>query len=130
MPAGSRGPVGYKDYQRLVNYDGPALYSLRKVHIVKATEKSGALEVSRYLSVTGQLAGINFGDFQVTFTWFANEGLTEQIAQRRLWVTKEITQGLAYSIPNLGPWLQVSVFAEETTCSVEVYGSNRTVKNE
>ena len=95
---------GYADWQRIANYDTPALLNTTNVGTPYAPS---ALDVSRYSHVgffIGQQAVPQF----ITFEWFLDPALTQQCGQQFFVMDPSINAPMQGHYANLGPFLSVT----------------------
>lgn len=105
MSLGS-GPLGYKDWQRLTNWDDPVL-------IDQVTTKhtglfqSGILATARLAAVMGRM-WVTTSPVQVTLEYFLDQAATKPCGKQTFVLDPTVSQLAQLKYPCLGPWLQIS----------------------
>jgi hypothetical protein len=100
--------TGYVDYQRNVANDGPVI--VNPPDTITEPWSSGPIPVSQYWGVTTQMGPIS-GSFYVQYTWYTDETLDTALASKTVQVNEGAANYFPYIIPNLGPWLTVTIAA-------------------
>ena len=98
--------IGYPDFQRVVNWDSPVLYS-GSVTDETTYVQSGALDVSRYGYMGGYMQ-CYVGYCTVTLEWFLDQAMTTIVGQREFTLDQHIANICQPKIVNMGPFLQVT----------------------
>lgn len=126
MPLGS-GPVGYSDWQRISNWDGPVIWELLTKAITGEAE-SAVIDSSRYGYIGGR-AFITAEPFRLSFTWYADKAATKPLGERWVEIDPNITQPVQLRIPNMGPFVKVALLGKEGTskgiATLRLYLTNR-----
>lgn len=99
--------VGYPDGQRLQNWDSPTFYSIINQR-VPAQVQSPIGDVSRYASVEG-VVGVGIAQAFLTFQWYGDAQGNLVLGTRQFNLDPNINQAGQFLIPNMGPFLQVSI---------------------
>jgi hypothetical protein len=119
------GPEGYKDFQRIANYDGPLLASLAQVK-KSGQVKTPRLQVSRFATLWA-IAEVTENAPALEFEWFSAASGGSSIGSRIVWLTEHIGRYAVLSLPNFGPWVQVSLFTNVNySATASIFASNRT----
>ena len=98
--------IGYPDFQRVVNWDSPVLYS-GSVTGETTYVQSGALDVSRYAYMGGYMQ-CYVGYCTVTLEWFLDQAMTTIVGQREFTLEQHIANICQPKIAHMGPFLQVT----------------------
>lgn len=110
MPLGE-GPLGSPDWQKVQNWDGPALnYGFRKA---SAPFTVGPFNVSRYGYLAGQLGLGTGATGQALFKWAIDEAFTESLGFRDLTLSNQFADFANLRLLNLGPFVEVELIPEE-----------------
>src|SRR5258708_14340380 len=120
------GPLGYRDWQRVVNCDGPVLLNLGAAELT-GNFTSAAIDVSRFGYLAGRM-NVGTNPVNVFISWFADQALTVQLGERLILLDPSIAEGYV-RIPNLGPWLQIKLAPNLSNTKwhpvVRLIGTNR-----
>ncbi|MGH9071243.1 MAG: hypothetical protein ACRDX8_08810 [Acidimicrobiales bacterium] len=114
MPSGAP-PIGYPDWQRVTNWDGPALLSTTAKEV--SNYLSPIMDVSRYANL--KLGLIDRQEehtltYLVTLYWYAQgNGESHQLGEQAFVLNPDTSyQGqsdINVTIPNRGPWVQLKI---------------------
>lgn len=122
------GPLGYRDWQRLVNWDGPLFMDLSGDGPHAGKKVYGRFDVSRFAYLGGFMRVLENPQV-VLFTWYTAKTGGAQIGIRQLVLDPLILANCQFRLPNLGPWVSVQVgqgaVGEPWTLNAEVFGTNR-----
>lgn len=123
----STGPLGYRDYQRTLNFDTPLLVNQPSETFVKP-KVYGRFAVARDGYLAGQVTP-EIEPVEVTLQWFMEEKGGEEVGRREFILDPVIKRGAQFRILHLGPWLQVTVNgvnkAEKYSLLAKLFSSNR-----
>lgn len=122
------GPYGYADWQRLANFDSPALLEVSGTE-AHGSHEYGPFNVSRFLAVQavlspGPLSALN-GD--LILQWYPGELALGLLSERTFWMAGN-AGALPLLVPNLGPWLRIATNLNPPKPRLYVAGSNRQAK--
>ena len=123
----SRGPLGYPDYQKVNNWDGPLLFSAKELLLSEGQEQ-GPWDMSRYASLLARLEilGTPIG---VNLAWTTAQGALGGLTATRFFVLEpNILAPIQILIPNLGPslkWTTTTEVGKTAKLTANVHGSNR-----
>lgn len=127
MP-GSVGPVGYADYQRTANYDSP-LIAKRVLNPLEESESYGPFFCGRYANLGGRIT-VEGEPIEVQLQWFTAEKSVPRVGERLFTMDPNIEEPALLHIPNLGPWLLVTLIPKKAKgindVSMELFLNNRT----
>lgn len=116
---------GYADWQRVENWDTGQLWAF-SANNINATQISPVLDVSRSTYLGGWLANsFNLCRFQAN--WFLDQAATVGVGERDFILSQNIPNAAQIRIPNLGPFVQITLGALGVNYSpqVEIFGTNR-----
>jgi hypothetical protein len=125
MPLLASPNRGYADWQRIQNYDSGSLLSVSR--LLSATPVLlPAIDVSRYLAIGGTIDPANAA-MLVTFNWYLDVGLTELVGTRSMTIDVHFDLPPCFRLPNLGPFLQLTVqtLGGVGQVSVSLFATNR-----
>lgn len=117
---------GYSDWQRIENYDTGILATVA-LAAQPGPVVTPVQDVSRYacLAIAG---AVTTGALPITVIWWSDAAATIPVGRRLIYVSENIlTQG-TFTIPNLGPFVTVtlaSVGGANVTCSFRIFATNR-----
>lgn len=119
------GKLGYPDWQREANWDGPTLWEPPTTERA-TTITSPMMNVSRYAALTGHV-GISGHDGLATFRYFSDQAGTKETGARRVFLHHAIPNSANLLLENLGPWCQVNIATagEKYTPFVRLLATNR-----
>jgi len=117
---GSRGPVGYPDYQRVENWDGVRLLYFGTLAKHTGLQTYGPYFVGQYAAL---LVSLSKGNKPITvrFTW-SYEGEVE-VGNPSREISLEPVNGPARAqlrLPNLGPWVTIEFIPESEATKWEM----------
>lgn len=98
---------GYPDWQRIDNYDTPVEWS-QTLTSASSPINSPALDTSRFAYLGGYIQ-CTAGTMLVLITWCADQALTTQLGSRRFVLSGSIGALAQLRLPNLGPFVQITV---------------------
>jgi hypothetical protein len=98
---------GYADWQRVSNYDTDLIWNITPVS-GHAPIVSPIIDVSRFLALGGAI-GEQQSSSLWTFQWYADDAGAIPVGARRFTTTINISSGATVRIPNLGPWVQITI---------------------
>ena len=101
--------IGYPDGQRVQNWDGPLLINAQASGTSNVYQ-SPVINTSRYSSIAG-FVNAQSGQVLMNLAWYADQAQTIQIGTKQLALDPHQVNGAQFCIPNMGPWLQVSLSA-------------------
>lgn len=117
---------GYADWQRIGNYDSGVEWSATYTN-TGVTEVSPVIDMSRYAYLGGKV-GCTLNTVLVTFLWYADAAATVLVGGRQFVLSAGIANPAQLRIPNLGPFVQVTlapIGGANYTFNAEVIGTNR-----
>lgn len=100
-------PLGYPDWQRLTNWDGPVLWEPAP-GVYNAQLNGPVMRVDRYQALSCLLE-ITAGKASFTFAWYADQALTTLIAARQVYLDGGAGNTSIVRLTNLGAWCQVLI---------------------
>lgn len=100
-------PLGYPDFQRLSNWDGPVLWQPTP-GAYSATLTSPVMRVDRYQSLA-VLVLLTAGKVLFSANWYADQALSTQIGSRQIFLDGAAGQYASGRLVNLGAWCQVQL---------------------
>jgi hypothetical protein len=107
----SRGPYGYRDYQRQENWDGAPITS-GLVHLEPGKEFTENLvpetDVSRYASVQGIMTCTE-GEVLVVVEWLSEPTGGTGVGRREFWMRANRGNVAFYRFSNQGPGMYISI---------------------
>lgn len=118
--------IGYPDGQRVQNYDGP-LQVDQQYNGAAASWVSAVFDCSRYARSAGFM-WVGSGTAQVQLSWFADAAGTVTLGSRTFLLDQWVTNGGQFRIPNLGPFVSISVqslTANPYSYHVQMFQTNR-----
>lgn len=119
--------IGYPDWQRVVNWDGPVLWQPPGTPF-SSILFSPVLDVSRY-HLTALFLQLTGGEAQVTVVWYFDQGGTMQAGRRVFFTNRNVANGNWLRMVNQGSFVQIEIEplqAGTVTPFIRVSGSNRT----
>lgn len=126
MPLATQPNRGYTDWRRVDDWDSATLWTATAAN-TQATFTSPILDVSRYAYLGGEIqCGFHF--YSVSLQWFHDPGATVVAGFRTFLIDQNIFAGAQIRIPNLGPFLQVTISAVGAVFYdflVDLIGTNR-----
>lgn len=127
MPLVGSPGTGYPDGQRLANYDSGPLWNFTMV--ASPNPQSSPVMNMQHFAAAGGYVLATVAQAVVTFTWYADALLVNEISAKTFTVDHNIPAALGgFMIPNLGPFLQVTVTnigGNPYAINALVFGSNR-----
>jgi hypothetical protein len=125
-PIGAGG-LGYLDYQRTVNWDGPLLFSAQE-KLLQEGQEYGNWDVSRYASLLARLE-VFTNPIKVNLAWSTAGGPFSGLsAVRQFVLDPNILAPLQLLIPNLGPTVNMTTTTpvlQTAKLTANIHGSNR-----
>lgn len=118
--------IGYSDWQRVVDWDSPTIYSDSVEHTAGQTTASGALDVRRFHGISITLTP-TIETQRVEIIWYQESALANIIGSRRFFTSPLMPSRCQCQLVNLGPIVQVKItcLGERWRSNVLVTASNR-----
>lgn len=121
------GPLGYKDWQRLTNWDDPVLIDQVTVKHTGLFQ-SPVLATARLAAVMGRM-WVTTSPVQCTLEYFLDQAATKPCGKQTFVLDPTVSQLAQLKYPCLGPWLQISwqpkEEAESYLLTARVFLTNR-----
>lgn len=108
MALGSRGPRGYGDWQRIVNWDGPTLYESTALQHEGRFMPIARMAADRYSHLSGLLS-VGENPVLVTLGWWTAQTEAKALCLRQFVLDPKVPESAFLHIPNMGPWLEVEM---------------------
>lgn len=99
------GPRGYQDWQRVVSWDGPLVFSQNQV-LHTGAFLTPVFETSRF-AYLGGTASVIKNDTTFRATWYADQAATLQVGERSFVLNHQMLNRAQLHLPNLGPFCQL-----------------------
>lgn len=110
MAVGSRGPRGYPDYQRVENWDGPAVFTRQQVNITAGGEgEYETFETSRYAQLGVTMEAI-IGKMTINFQFLTAKTGGATLGVKSYCMNPQVGR-CNLRVPVLGPYCRITVKA-------------------
>lgn len=103
----SFGPGGYPDGQRVQNWDGPILWN-HDTGPTTTDVTSPVMDVSRFAYLCGNLSASQ-GNPDIIIDWYLDSAATIPVGGRSFAMSVNVGGGAQLRIPNLGPYVQITL---------------------
>lgn len=126
------GPFGFQDWQRHSGWDSSLFVASSNLVVPPGGYTSGRLDMRQWERIAGSMKSPT-NLVQVSFNWYASPTAVQSIASRTMLVRPETIGLCAFSLPNWGPFLEVTVGAAGAvgfTLYAYLFGTNRTPESE
>lgn len=117
---------GYTDEQRVDNWDEGLIWS-QNTTVGAGPYTSTVQDVSRY-AYLGGVIGVGSSDASVSIIWYEDQAATIVLASRKFVLSHLITNLAQPRLPNLGPFVQITVTSlvgANFSLLAKLFGTNR-----
>lgn len=119
-------PVGYPDWQRVSDWDGPVVWQFSG-NVPAGGTISPVLDVSRWGSVGGVITLAN-NPVVVEVEWYVESERINSLGSFTLIADSNLGNIMPIRLPNRGPWATISLFpvtGSVPTVTTNIFGTNR-----